>query len=160
MPRSECLSENSNRASTISGEWHTRAVATARFNFLSRKWSEPCHETYSTIKIKHLSAIDAPLSRLERRQTSKVHFVQPREICRKMQHNEMGVSSCRRASLLRLCGKQRAARRIATAYGENAHNSLRHAAVALRARHLNIIIIMEIQSCGCLFVCLLIHHPR
>jgi len=65
----------------------------------------------------------------------------------------MGVSSCRRASLLRLCGKQRAARRIATVCGENAHNSLRHAAVALPARHLNIITIMEMPV---LCVCLLI----
>lgn len=135
-------------------------MATARFNFLSRKWSEPCHETYSTIKIKHLSRLltlhyhGSSVGK----QAKCISSSLDRDKCRKMQHNEMGVSSCRRASLLRLCGKQRAARRIATVCGENAHNSLRHAAVALRARHLNIIIIME-KPVLCVFVCLLIHHP-
>lgn len=84
---------------------HTRSVAT-RFNFLSRKWSEPCHETYSTIKIKRLGFWRSPHYHGSRVGKQAKCISSDREARRKMHHNEMGISSCRRASLLRLCGKQ------------------------------------------------------
>lgn len=102
---------------------HTRSVAT-RFNFLSRKWSEPCHETYSTIKIKRLGFWRSPHYHGSRVGKQAKCISSDREARRKMHHNEMGVSSCRRASLHQSLWETAALQH--TDYGENAHNSLRH----------------------------------